>query len=245
MKKINKRKTKKNKKVSKKYKGGNSSYTAIIIEPRKHKALSFVLKNILENLNSEWNIIIFHGNLNKDYVENIINTQLQQYKKRISLKSLEKDNLSIEDYNTLLKTKKFYENIPTDIFLLFQTDSMIIPANKDKINDFLQYDYVGAPSWSLLNGGFGLRKKSKMLEILDKCPFEKITDTEDAYFSDACKAVEFNKPSHEIAKNFSSEATWNPNSFGIHCPWKWNNKDIIIKDKPEIDQLINLQSIED
>jgi hypothetical protein len=154
MKKINKRKTKKNKKVSKKYKGGNSSYTAIIIEPRKHKALSFVLKNILENLNSEWNIIIFHGNLNKDYVENIINTQLQQYKKRISLKSLEKDNLSIEDYNTLLKTKKFYENIPTDIFLLFQTDSMIIPANKDKINDFLQYDYVGAPSWSLLNGAF-------------------------------------------------------------------------------------------
>jgi hypothetical protein len=43
-----------------------NKYTALIIEPRKHKALEFVLKNFLENLSNEWSIIIFHGNLNKN-----------------------------------------------------------------------------------------------------------------------------------------------------------------------------------
>ena len=54
----------------------NTTYTAVIIEPRKHKALQFVLKNFLENLDINWNIIIFHGNLNKEYIENIIDTDL-------------------------------------------------------------------------------------------------------------------------------------------------------------------------
>ena len=36
-------------------------YTAIIIEPRKHKAIKFVLKNAYDNLSNEWNIIIFVG----------------------------------------------------------------------------------------------------------------------------------------------------------------------------------------
>lgn len=37
-------------------------YTAVIVEPRKHhKALKYVLTNFLENLNSSWNIIVYHG----------------------------------------------------------------------------------------------------------------------------------------------------------------------------------------
>jgi hypothetical protein len=31
----------------------SSKYTAVIIEPRQHKALQFVLNNFLENLNDE------------------------------------------------------------------------------------------------------------------------------------------------------------------------------------------------
>ena len=50
----------------------SNKYTAVIVEPRKHAALSFVLENFLKNLSNEWNIIIFHGNLNIDFVNNII-----------------------------------------------------------------------------------------------------------------------------------------------------------------------------
>ena len=49
-------------------------YSAIIIEPREHPALSFVLDNFIHNLSDEWNFIIFHGNLNLSFINNIIET---------------------------------------------------------------------------------------------------------------------------------------------------------------------------
>jgi hypothetical protein len=48
-------------------------YTAVIVEPREHKALDFVLKNFKENLDEEWGIVIFHGTKNETYLKNIIN----------------------------------------------------------------------------------------------------------------------------------------------------------------------------
>ena len=47
-------------------------YTAIIIEPRKHKAIEFVLNNVCECLSDEWNVILFHGTTNTDYVKEIV-----------------------------------------------------------------------------------------------------------------------------------------------------------------------------
>lgn len=232
-------------------KGGSSTYTAIIIEPRKHKALEFVLKNILENLNNDWNVIVFHGNLNKEYIKNILNTTLNKYKDRITLKSLKKDNLSIEKYNTLLTTPSFYDNIPTELFLLFQTDSMINPRNKENINNFLKYDYVGAPwndiSTGVGNGGFSLRRKSKMLEIIKHCL--PLNGPEDLFFAQTYKAncpnMSLNVPSEKEAEEFSSEQIWNPKSFGIHSPWKYLDNEKILKDFPEISELMELQGLEE
>jgi hypothetical protein len=254
----NKIKIKKHKTLYKRYtkyikKGGSNMYTAIIIEPRKHKAIEFVLNNILENLDSQWNCIVFHGNLNKEYIENIINNKLEKYKNRITLLSLNVDNLTISDYNNLLTNKQFYDNIPTEMFLIFQVDSMIIKENKDRINDFLDYDYVGAP-WisdnNVGNGGFSLRRKSKMYEIFDKCDY--INTNEDYYFSHLiwgpdkanCKNVIVNKPSFEKAQEFSSETIWNPKSFGLHAVWKSCDVNEIKKTIPEIQTLIDLQTIE-
>ena len=97
----------------------NNKYTAIIIEPRNHKALQLVLTNFLENLSDEWNIIIMHGNNNITYIDNIINNNLTQYKNRIKMINLNIDNLSIKEYNNLLLSESLYEKIPTEIFLIF------------------------------------------------------------------------------------------------------------------------------
>ena len=147
----------------------SSKYTAVIIEPRQHKALQFVLNNFLENLNDEWNVIIFHGKQNYNYIMNIIETSLKNYEKRIKLINLGIDNLTLNDYNNLLKSSKFYNFIPTETFMIFQTDSMILPKYKHYINYFLNYDYVGAPWNNKLvgNGGLSIRKKSKMLKIIN------------------------------------------------------------------------------
>jgi len=216
--------------------------TAVIIEPRKHKALYFVLNNFLENLSDDWNIIIFHGNLNKEYINTIINHALPQYKHRLSLINLNVNNLTHEQYNQLLiKNRDFYKKIPTETFLIFQTDTMIFSKYKNLINDFLKYDYVGAP-WpheplnngqNVGNGGLSLRKKSKMLEIMDKD--KNVNLPEDVFFS-CTNEVELYKPSLDEAKLFSVENIFSEKSFGCHQPWILKNE--LLQYFPEIKRLI-------
>ena len=145
-------------------------YSAVIIEPRSHPALEFVLNNFTTNLNDDWGFIIFYGNLNYNYIINII-TKIPNYNIRIKLINLNVDNLTIKMYNDLLTNINLYENIPTETFLIFQTDTLINPNCKDLIYEFINYDYVGAPwisNGDVGNGGLSLRKKSKMIEIIKK-----------------------------------------------------------------------------
>lgn len=240
-------------KIIEKFEDNLEKKTAFIIEPRKHKALEYVLKNFLENLDNTWDFIIFHGNLNKEYIENIINIKLNQYKERIKLISLNLDNINDGiEYSKILTNKEFYEFIPNETFLIFQTDTIINPKYKDKINDFLIYDYVGAP-WlhtnDVGNGGLSLRKKNKMIEIIINCPYinnnNDINNVEDVYFSGKkCKNININKPDINKAKEFASETIWNPTSFGIHKIWQYFDINIIKKDFPEVEELYKLQSVE-
>lgn len=145
-------------------------YSAVIIEPRSHPALEFVLNNFTTNLNDDWGFIIFYGNLNYNYIINII-TKIPNYNIRIKLINLNVDNLTIKMYNDLLTNINLYENIPTETFLIFQTDTLINPKYKDLIYEFIDYDYVGSPwisNGDVGNGGLSLRKKSKMIEIIKK-----------------------------------------------------------------------------
>jgi len=222
----------------------NTKYTAVIVEPRQHKALSYVLKNFLSNLSIDWNIIIMHGNKNKEFVDNIIKNDLYMFKYRVTTINLNVDNLTINEYNNLLKSKNFYNNIPTETFLIFQTDSIICEENKYLINKFLKYDYVGAPlgnvNGEVGNGGLSLRKKSKMLEIIDNCP--PTGKNEDVYFSfHSC--VDVYRPTTEEAKKFSIENMYSDKSFGIHKSWVYLSKDDtnkIKKNCKSLEKLIEL-----
>jgi len=218
-------------------------YTAVIVEPREHKALNLVLTNFLENLDNNWAIIIMHGNKNKDYIDNIINNNLSKYKNRITLINLNVDNLTLEEYNNLLVSLDFYEKIPTEIFLIFQTDSIICESDKELINKFLDYDYVGAP-WShhhnrVGNGGLSLRKKSTCIEIIKSCIYNG--EPEDIFFAFNC--LNTNIPITSDAVNFSVESIYSENSFGVHKPWFFLNINDMTKLKnrcKNLDKLIEL-----
>jgi hypothetical protein len=218
-------------------------YTAVIVEPRCHKALRFVLNNFYENLSNEWNIILFHGNQNEQFSINIINEFPN--KDRIKMINLNVDNLTINQYNNLfMNDKSFYDKIPTETFLVFQTDTMIFPRYKNYINSFLKYDYVGAPwnhkprnNQNVGNGGLSLRKKSKMLEIMDKDPNKNCN--EDVYFSSS-NYVSLYKPSFEDSRYFSIEGIFSNQSFGCHKCWNYHNKRMLIKTYPSLVDIINL-----
>lgn len=235
-----------------KFNNNDGIYTAIIIEPRKHKAMEFVLTNFTNFLDKRWNFIIFHGNNNKEYITNIIDTKLVEQKNRIKLISLNVDNLeSASKYNNILYDKLFYNNIPTEIFLVFQTDSMICSSYKDVIYKFIEedHDYIGAP-WALSgdvgNGGLSLRKKSKMIELIDKCGDKIPVDyNEDYFFSNLLchDLVNVKKPDYNSAKEFAIETVYNDKSFGIHRAWKYIPDQVSKMNDfcPGLNELISLQ----
>lgn len=230
-------------------------YTAFIVEPRKHKALSFVIKNFLENLPEEdWSFIIFHGNKNLDYVNNILENDItERDRTRITLINLHIDNLTTCEYSDMFKRKDFYDHIPSETFLVFQTDTMIFEEHRHIIYDFLDYDYVGAPwkksfEWAkqfnyVGNGGLSLRKKSKMLELIKNIDIH-IIKNEDMFFSRNQEDIFVKKPEYEMAKKFSIETVFSDTTFGCHSPWKWFDHNLLYSKYPNVKKLMELQDVE-
>lgn len=199
-------------------------YSAVIIEPRKHDLFKVVLKNFLKNLHERWDILIFHGHNNEIFLNELIEENFINDKKRIKLIKLNiHKNISDKQYSYLLTNKKFYDYIPTEMFLIFQTDTLLSDVYNYKIYDFMEYDYVGAP-WinygSVGNGGLSLRKKSKMIEIIENNPYLDYCN-EDAYFCNA--KTNINKPSYEKAMEFAVETSYYDKPFGIHKAYCYTN----------------------
>jgi hypothetical protein len=109
----------------------------------------------------------------------------------------------------------------------------------------LKYDYVGAPwiNQDVGNGGLSLRRKSKMLEIVEKCKNNKDGENyinEDVVFSKGCDLVDLYKPNFDKAKDFSIETVDNDKSFGIHKAYAYLDTNKIGEWCPEIIQLKEL-----
>jgi len=119
-------------------------------------------------------------------------------------------------------------------------------SNKTKIfiNEFLKYDYVGAPwsykSYDVGNGGLSLRRKSKMIEIIQQEDDYRRDLPEDVFFAQSTK-THLNKPDVYEASRFSIENClgWGV-SFGCHKPWLYLHD--YCNKHPEIMQLQALQN---
>lgn len=210
--------------------------------------MRFTLRNLLDNLDTRWKIKIFHSAKNAEWLEDLLKKDFSNERDRLLLENLGTSIETKDQYNTMMKTKEFYAKIPTEVFLVAQTDSMICPPHKGLLEKFMKYDYVGAP-WDngsgVGNGGFSLRRKTKMLEILEKCTFQSHMH-EDAIFSHGCDAAKASKPTAEEAKEFSQETMFSEKSFGIHKPWAHLHGKLreIEQQCPGMEQLRQLQGSE-
>lgn len=107
---------------------------AFIIEPRKHELLLSIIANVMSYLGEEWNLYIFTYHENKEWIHS-------RYP-NANVISLDKNNITPDDYNKLLKSNHFWELFHEEHLLCFQTDSFILNKNIN-INDFLKYPYIG------------------------------------------------------------------------------------------------------
>jgi hypothetical protein len=195
-----------------------TDHYAVIIEPRIHSDLLTVIKSTMYHLNEtdsniKWGLQIFHGNQNKDIVEDI-----QLSLPNVVLTNIGVDNFTHIQHSRYMESVEFWKQVKGIKALIFQTDSLLLRSG---IDDFLEYDYVGAPwrkpkenRW-VGNGGLSLRTISKMIEICENNP---VTEDilEDIYFMKYMKGI--GVADIETAMKFSMEDVFSPNPLGVHNP---------------------------
>ena len=207
---------------------------AVIIEPRCIDILTDLLKWMVWLLSPKgWMFIVYVGNNNSDIVTNFI--EIYNLADIVFVRSLGCDNLTIENYNLLLTSRSFWESMPYENVLVFQSDTVILQGN---LKAFLDYDYVGAPwnknfKWLRSpdrhvtgNGGLSLRRKSGMLKAISAFPYTG--HNEDGYFCLKCKSV-LNIAPPEIAMKFSVETVPYEFPVGIHKCWRYMSREYMVK----------------
>ena len=73
------------------------SKVALIVETREHKALPFVLNNVMSILPDEYSLQIFHGTSNYDYILDIIKNDKVLINKKVEFTNLGIDSITADD----------------------------------------------------------------------------------------------------------------------------------------------------
>jgi hypothetical protein len=217
------------------------SKVAIIVETRKHKALPFVLNNVMSILSDEWQLQIFHGLENYEYIIDIMfdDDFLSEVKKKTTFTNLNIESITVDDSSLdIMLTEKFWNEIIGEDVLYFECDAMLCPNSEYKIEDFEHFDYIGG-YWGnelgmldndytrVMNGGLSIRKKSYMLDII-KNELQPYLDSggnpcEDYFVTDRIRTI----PKVRDVLTFSIDCGYmyplnNKAPFGLHKPWGVN-----------------------
>lgn len=205
-----------------------SAGTAFIIETRAHSALPLVIENIHQHIPPNWGIYVFHGSNTAGWLRSNLSDSVLARTRFINLQI---QTLTLQQYSHIMSQETFWEQFPTNKVLSFQTDTIINANSPHKLDDFMEYDYVGAP-WSDAvrkkfdflpdvggNGGFCLSSRDKRIEILNQSKLPK-NYSEDIWFSK--QLIEFGAklPSKVIAKHFCVESMFYEFPFAVHKPWE-------------------------
>ena len=215
---------------------------SVLVEYRCFPHVEFLIRNIMLKLGARSSYTVICGNTNYVYMKNMC----ALISESIQVIRTDRDNLDQSTYSAFLATAEFWNLLGGKKILIYQEDSIIFKSN---IEDFLEWDYVGAP-WpkdqndnphGVGNGGLSLRTRQCMLDVINRCD---IRDTEynsstlkymdesnmtvapeDVYFS--LNMIRHNigrVAPWETAYTFSSETQHNLDSFGGHGIWNSNDE---------------------
>jgi hypothetical protein len=199
----------------------------VIIEPRPHPDLAYVIRNMMHFLGDHWGLCIVTSKSNVEFIRTILPGW-----KNYHLRELPGTNLTREEFRHLRKSEQFWNQLPGKKLLCFETDTLLCRSG---IEEFLHYDYVGAP-WTINqspsrvvrvgNGGLSLRSKQAMIELIG-CGKPHVIPSEDTYFSIQLQLYKdlYNVPDVKTAMTFAVETLFYPRPLGLHKPWFYRTTD--------------------
>ncbi len=139
--------------------------------------------------------------------------------------------------------------LPGEHVLIFQTDSVMCGNAPRSVNDYLEWDWIGAwhgedlvmitqyapPKGRSYNGGFSLRKKEKTLQMIRHCHKGlrkyQAKEFEDIWF-ELCyhemlhdRLITLRLPPEDVAHSFSIQNYFVPEKnhlpLAVHKPWPY------------------------
>jgi Protein of unknown function (DUF5672) len=197
---------------------------AVIIETRPLPNLSWTIRNMAHH--TGWPILVYCSRSN----EHIVDQLGFPVEKRLI------NHIQLAEYTHALVSARFWSSLP-ETLLIFQTDAFMLRSG---IEEYTAYDYAGAPwRWAYAephmgnfriggNGGFSLRKKSKMLEIINRLPFERVFNDpvfnlepglgppEDMYFAYGMSRLGGHVPELADQMRFCVETIFHPVPLAVH-----------------------------
>jgi hypothetical protein len=126
----------------------SSQKVAAIVENRPLENLIPIILHFSSVLGPEWPMHIFTSQANKGLFSESGPFQREVAAGRFHVRSLpEEEKLNSHASVSAFFTKDwFWEQLaPAEHILLFQADSILCSKSPQKVEDFLQYDFVGAP----------------------------------------------------------------------------------------------------
>ena len=199
--------------------------TAVIVEPRFLKHLSFVINDYYEKLGQGWKIVFYCGVGLKNIWIDLLNNN------NIEIRELKTNCYKYNEYCDFIKSKELYETLYGEYVLLFTANSSIVNKLPYTIDYYMKMNksYIGGNQCYLwkemirekinsglrnFQGGLSLRKRLDMIKIINKFGCQKTlenygqskslqTDAEDVYFTIGCYKLGLPVGDDEPCSHFS------------------------------------------
>ena len=154
-----------NKKINYKHNEENKN-TMFVFETRLSLNLISVIKNAIDKL-PNFNLMIASTKKNLEHIEKVLDIKFLKFE-------VNKPAISIDEYSKTLLDYKFWEKIPGENILIFQSDTIFLRSitNEEIQEKYSKFPMIGPVSVNfednekfIINGGFSLRNKKKMIEL--------------------------------------------------------------------------------
>ncbi|KAJ3009354.1 hypothetical protein HKX48_008020 [Thoreauomyces humboldtii] len=205
----------------------NSTKVAMLIELRSLPSLVPILLHYMATVPADWPFHVFHSAENAKLL-----TQSHALKKHLDSGKLVTTQLGADvrlqvgnDVSMFLTDRWIWNQLVAEHIFFFQLDAMICSNSDQTIDSYTKYDWVGAP-WPHLrdirggNGGFSMRRKSRLLRCLDKQKWFSGGEPEDVWYARCLASFpDAVLPTYEEAMEFAIEGQESPRYMGIHKPF--------------------------
>ncbi|KAL7746987.1 hypothetical protein RI367_007699 [Sorochytrium milnesiophthora] len=223
----------------------NTSRLAMIIETRPQPQLLPVILYFMSVLRDDWPFLVYHTAANA----HLLRTPAAQHhirsgKLQVQLLPPNVRYSNYDEVSAFLTNKALWEGFAAENILFFQADAILCANSDADIEDYLHFDWIGAPwpDWHEDsqtrggNGGLSLRRRSRMLRVLEKFQWTPGV-AEDVFYSKALASFsDANLPTHAQSAKFSHQMVPSDRPIGIHKEGA-NDRAIVDKYCPEAKML--------